>query len=406
MMRRGLAIAAMLGMLAQPAWAQADAYPRIETEIDLGFYGVGTTAAPDPARRGTGLFLFGTIGLGLHLTPEVSVQGAIAFEPAGAGGATGGFPDGGTIGFRRQTAFVDSLFVTWRPAEPLQLYAGRFDAPFGRGHGDFPGILPRLRADAVYSIGDSLGFGGGVTVLSDARLGTHDLSAAIFTLDRSALSSSLITRRRCCDERYERFNRNTAAQGGPGNTGRLDNAALALDGAGLGWLPGFSYHVGVLSRGAGRDGTAREWGYAAAARYEHRWSDAQSTLLFAEAIRFRNAGGRPRAEFAGLGIDPDTGDVVETLETEVIAERRDFTTLGLRHRIGPWRGAVAWQRDQRKRGLLPLPTESFVEVSAGRDLGGGFGLDLGYQHARQARPEDGRLGTGHAVLVRLAWTGF
>ncbi len=52
----------------------------------------------------------------------------------------------------------------------------------------------------------------------------------------------------------------------------------------------------------------------------------------------------------------------------------------------------------------PLPTENFFEVSVGRDLGHGFGLDVGYQYGRYAREEAGGLGTSHALLVRLGWT--
>ena len=36
------------------------------------------------------------------------------------------------------------------------------------------------------------------------RFGTHDISAAVFTLDRSALTGAYLTSRRCCSERYER----------------------------------------------------------------------------------------------------------------------------------------------------------------------------------------------------------
>jgi hypothetical protein len=401
---RRIALAAAL-LLAAPAAAQeVRLYPHLATEVDLGLYGVGTTSATDRARRGNSLYLFGEIAAGLHLAPGFSIQGVLAFEPIGEGDSTGALPGDSTTAFRRQSAFLEALFAEWRPVEGATFYAGRFTAPFGRGHHDFPGILPRVRAHEVSLIKDSLGFGGSLTVLSSPVLGEHDVSAAAFTLDRSFLSSTLLTRRRCCDERYERFSRNTAAQGGPGNTGQLDSFAVALDGDGFEWLPGFSYHLGLVSREAGRDGTAREWGYAAAIRYERRWSDAHRTLLFAEGIQFRNAGGRPLGEVTTFGLDPDSGEEVETVTDTPIRERRTFTTLGLRHQYGPWRGTVAWQRDQRKRSVEPLPTENYVEASVGRELGRGFGLDVGYQYGRYAREEAGGLGTSHSILFRLGWS--
>jgi hypothetical protein len=390
---RALLLAA--GLVASGTAAAQDGQTRIDphlaTEVDLGLYGVSTVAAPDAERRGTSAYLFGEVAAGLHLAPGLSIQGVLAFEPIGEGDSTGGMPGEGLTGFRRQSAFLEALFLEWRPREGTMLQAGRFVAPFGRGHHDFPGILTRVRAHEVSMIGDSLGIGGSLTLLSDPTLGEHDVSAAVFTLDRSPLSSTLLTRRRCCDERYERFSRNTAAQGGPGNTAQFENVALALDGDGIAALPGFSYHLGLVSRGAGQDGTAREWGYAAALRYQYRWTAEQSTLLFAEAVQFRNAGGKPIEEIDGGG-------------EAAVTERRTFTTLGVQHRHGPWRGTLAWQRDERRRDIAPLPTESYLEASVGREIGGGLAVDVGYQYGRYLREETGGLGTSHAILLRLGWT--
>src|SRR5690606_41884885 len=112
----------------------------------------------------------------------------------------------------------------------------------------FPGILPMIRAHEVSLVGESLGFGATWTIVADPRFGAHDLSAAVFTLDTTVLSSTGFTRRRCCEGEYERFARNTRAQGGPGNHGRLDNVAIALDGDRIPWLPDFAYHLAVASR--------------------------------------------------------------------------------------------------------------------------------------------------------------
>ncbi len=388
-------------LAAAPAFAQTPAapgaYPQLVGEVDMGFYGIGTWHSGEGRRDGTQGFLFGEIANGLHFTPNFSIQSVIHVEPVGEGE-----PNGGTIGFRRQGASLEALFADWRPAETLALYAGKFTAPFGRGHHDFPGVLTAIRAHETYMAGESLGFGGSWTFLSDPVLGEHDLSAAVFTLDTSFLSNTLITRRRCCVEGYERFERNTRQQGGPGNTGRLDNFAIALDGDGFGWLPNFSYHLAVMSRGAGQDGASREWGYAAGLRYEARWTPELRTLFFAEAVEFRNAGGRPRTEVeTEIGLDEAGEPILETAEVAV-SERRRFTTLGARTVWGPWRGTLAWQRDQRKNALSATPTENYVEVSVGREIGWGFGADLGYQFARYAREEGGR-GSSNAVVGVLRY---
>jgi hypothetical protein len=401
-----LATLAPLAATAQEVRPNAGFQPHLATEVDLGFYVVGTTRATDRERRGTSGYLYGEVAAGLHLAPNFSLQGVLAFEPIGEGDALGGAPDGGVTGFRRQSAFLEALFAEWRPTEDLTLQAGRFVAPFGRGHHDFPGILTRIRAHEVYAITDSLGGAATYTFLSGPMLGEHDISAAVFTLDRTALSSTFATRRRCCDERYERFNRNTRQQGGPANTGQADNAAIALDGDGFAWAPGLSYHLGVLTRGAGDDGTAREWGYTIGLRYEQRWSPTQRTLFFAESVQFRNAAARPRTEITLLSLDPDTGDEIEEILDGSIRERRSFTTLGLQHRIGEWRGTLAWQRDQRKRNVETLPTENYIEASVGTDLPYNFTIDAGYQYGRYAREDAAGLGTSHALLFRLGWRGL
>ncbi|GGG49518.1 hypothetical protein GCM10010964_40990 [Caldovatus sediminis] len=367
----------------------ASLYPQVSGEAALGLYAVGTYRATERARRGGDLFLFGEIAAGLHLSPHLSIQSVVKVEPIGERS-----PNAALRGFYAQAAFLQELRLDWRATDALQLYAGKFSAPFGRGFHDFPGILPPIRADEGYEVAEALGFGATWTVLADPRFGEHDLSAAVFTLDTTFLSSTAFTRRRCCEGEYERFARNTRAQGGPGNTGRLDNVAVALDGDRIPWLPDFAYHLAMVSRAPGRDGTAREWGYAVGLRYELRWGRDSRTRLFAEHVEFRNAGGRPRVE---IGIEDDMIEVP-------LAERRRFTTLGVQHHEGSWRAAAVWQRDQRKRSLEALPAGQWVEVSLGRDLGGGFGFDLGWQHARIAQ-EDGRRGEAQAVLAVLRWRG-
>jgi hypothetical protein len=369
--------------------SDASLHPHLEGEVDLGLYAIGTHRATERARRGGDLFLFGGITAGLHLSPHLSIRGVIKVEPIGERG-----PNGALRGFYAQAALLEELRIDWRAMDALRLYAGKFAAPFGRGYHDFPGILSLIRAEEGYEVAEALGFGATWRFIADPRFGEHDLSAAAFTLDTTFLSNTAITRRRCCEGKYDRFARNTRAQGGPGNTGRLDNVAAALDGDRIPWLPDFAYHLAVVSRAPGRDGTAREWGYAAGLRYEIRWDHDSRTRLFAEHVEFRNAGGRPRVE---IGIEDDMIEVP-------LAERRRFTTLGVQHHEGSWRAAAVWQRDQRKRSVEALPTEQWVEVSLGRDLGGGFGFDLGWQHARIGQ-EDGRRGEAQAVLAVLRWRG-
>ena len=387
---RGPLLAALL-LIATAARAQepglAVAYPQVSGEANLWLFSASRPRQAEGAARGTEIYLRGELLAGLHLSPQFSIQLGFHIEPIQETE-----PRGGVTAFRYFGGFVDSLYLEWRPTDTLRFELGKFTAPFGYGYHYFPGILPRWRAHETYWIREAVGVAGTWTFLSHPAWGEHDLSAAVFTLDRSPLSTTFGTRRRCCEVEAERYARTSAAVGGPGNTGRLNNVAIALDGDRFSWLPNFSYHAAVLSRGPGQDGTAREWGYAIGARYEHAWTRSLRTLFFTEHVEFRNAGGRP------LLADED-GNVSPA------AARRRFTTVGARTSYEGWRAALIWQRDQLKRSVEPVPTASYWELSVGRALGAGFGLDVGYQYARLGREEGGGRYDSHTILAMLSWRG-
>lgn len=397
------ALAAALLLAALPAMAQVTAtpastggvnlYPQIAGEADLRLFSLSTTSATDRRQRGTNIFARGEIATGLFLSPEWSIQNVIHIEPVGETE-----PNGGTAAFRYQAAYIEELRLDWRPTQRLSLYGGKFSAPFGRGHHDFPGLLLDVRAHEVYLIRESLGFGGTATVISDARFGEHDISAAVFGFDTSFLSETAFTRERCCERDFERFSRNTRRQGGAGNTGQMDSVVLAIDGDKMPFLPNTSYHLSLLSRGAGVDGTKRETGLAAGLRHEITWNRDLRTLLFAEFVQFRGAGGNPRE--AGPEILDDFGGSTGRFDEVTASERRRFTTVGAQTRSGPWRATIGLQRDERKRTENPVPRATYAEVSVGRDLPLNFRLDVGYQHTVGGEAKDDKQ---DAVIAVLGW---
>lgn len=381
MMRVAGAIALLASLLPAAAGAQE---VRLSGELAVNLFGVSNARAPDRARNFRDLYVKSELGATLQLAEGFSIQAIGKFEPLAGGPAN---PDRATDrGFQDQGGFIESLFGEWETTGWLTLRAGKFTAPFGYGHGAFPGIRLRDWAES-YEIAEGLGAGATLALVQDEDgWGTHRLTGAVFTLDTTALSSSFLTRKRFGRDEAERFSRASRAQGGPGNTGRLDNAALALEGERIGALPGFSYHLSLLSRAPGVDGTAREWGVAVGARQEIRWSEELTTLLFAEAVRFTNAGGRPR------------------VEDEVLRERRTITTLGARTSWGEWRGTLAWQTDARQRAGGGVPRESYTEISIGRELPFGFAADIGVSRTRYAR-DGGGAGNVDAALLLLSWRG-
>ena len=345
-------------------------------------YGIGTPYASEARRKGFSGFLFGHINPALHLTPEFSLQAFLHPDPAGD------FEPNGAVTFlRRQNVILEQLFGEWRPVEGLQLYAGKFNAPFGYGHEAFPGVLAAFRAHDIYLIREQVGMGVNWALPAPESWGEHTLSAAIFTLDTSFLANSLITRQRCCDPGFNRYVRTTLRQGGAGNTGQSDNVALSLEGKAIPALPGLTYNLGLLSRGPGKDGTRREWAWAAGLRYEHAWTEELRMLAFGEFVEFRNAEGNP--------LEQD-----ENGAERPVSERRRFFTIGAQLLIGAWRATLVWQRDAAKRSFNTLPTQNWLEISGGRELGWSFGLDVGYQYARFVR-DDRSPGEAHSIVGRL-----
>lgn len=367
---------------ARSGAADPQAYPRLTLEVDLNLYGIGTPYASEARRKGFSGFLFGHINPALHLTPEFSLQAFLHPDPAGD------FEPNGAVTFlRRQNVILEQLFGEWRPVEGLQLYAGKFNAPFGYGHEAFPGVLAAFRAHDIYLIREQVGMGVNWALPAPESWGEHTLSAAIFTLDTSFLANSLITRQRCCDPGFNRYVRTTLRQGGAGNTGQSDNVALSLEGKAIPALPGLTYNLGLLSRGPGKDGTRREWAWAAGLRYEHAWTEELRMLAFGEFVEFRNAEGNP--------LEQD-----ENGAERPVSERRRFFTIGAQLLIGAWRATLVWQRDAAKRSFNTLPTQNWLEISGGRELGWSFGLDVGYQYARFVR-DDRSPGEAHSIVGRL-----
>lgn len=368
--------------IGSPPPAEAPAYPRLSLDVDLNLYGIGTPSASSSRREGFSGFLFGHINPGLHLTPDVSLQAFIHPDPAGD------FEPNGAVTFlRRQNAILEQLFAEWRPAEGLQLYAGKFNAPFGYGYEFFPGVLASFRAHDVYLIREQVGAGANWTLPLPGDWGEHTVSAAVFTLDTSFLANSLVTRQRCCDPGFNRYVRTTLREGGAGNTGNLDNLALSVEGEAIPALPGLTYNLGLLSRGPGKDGTRREWAWAAGLRHAQAWTETLRSVVFGEVVEFRNADGNPL-------------EAAEDGSGRVLSERRRFSTLGAQVMLEPWRATLVWQREATRRSFDPLPTQDWLEVSGGRDLGHGFGLDIGYQYARQVQ-DDRSLGHSHSIVGRL-----
>lgn len=89
-MTRFAPVAVALGLLAAgaaPVHARAVrpgvGFPQFAGEVNLGLYTLGALGATERRQRGANSFLFGEVAAGLHLSPQLSIQGLAHVEPVG-----------------------------------------------------------------------------------------------------------------------------------------------------------------------------------------------------------------------------------------------------------------------------------------------------------------------------------
>ena len=230
---------------------------------------------------------------------------------------------------------------------PLTLTLGKFSARFGIGYEEVPGVYgDTLNADIELAerVGASLAWsfaGEGETA--------YTVTAGVFRTDTSFLSNSVLTER----------GRVLDADGEPGNTGGLENYALAFDADNAFGASGLLIHAGLLSL-QHDDGDDRHVAFVAGARWAIEMEDGAVLTPLAEYFR---------SDGATLPGTDELGD-----------GDQDLLTLGAGYAAGPWNTALVYGRSQIDAdmpGELAEQTD-FAQISAGYAFENGLGIDIGY----------------------------
>lgn len=184
-----------------------------------------------------------------RLAPRLAIYSDITLDQING-------PDPGDDSWFEQEGIFSSNLILQYSNQIVTLGGGQFTPNFGIANALAPGIYG---GDYVgdYSYDDQLGFFGALD-LGREQIGRHVFSGNLFTVDRTWLSDSIITRK----------GRTTASDGGPGNTGELDSFAITYDGIDVPIcdMPILQYQLGFISQGApDGDDTARQYGYVAGA---------------------------------------------------------------------------------------------------------------------------------------------
>lgn len=347
-----LSTAASKGADAQaPEAAPPETYPYIEGELELELGNDFVFRSTDDGNEINDLFLEGTLGLKIGLTPIFSVNAGLKLEPVEDPQP---FEDRhfGDIGL-----FVETLNLQ-ADIGPASISAGKIGPGFGKAWDVTPGIFGTDLAED-YELSEQVGFSAAYR-LETAAMGAHTLGGHVFFADTSALSDSIFTSR----------GRLSRSDGGAGNTGRLDNVSLTLDGEDMPGLPGFTYTLGYRHLSAGIGDAFDENGFVAGASKETALSSGLVVGLIGELAYFSHHGGT---------------------EDDAV-----YATSGVSLVSGPWHGELAASLRRFDFAGGGSQSDHLVQVSGGYEFDNGLDLSLGYGLTRDGGTDS------HVIGLRLA----
>lgn len=325
-----------LTAVVEPAGA-AEFEPFIVGALLLDMEDDWVIAANDPADETNSLYPVLNLATVFGLLPHTRINLGLTFKNAVEPVGNNYFADLGLYARYANVGFT---------VGELELFAGKFEPRFGRAWDITPGIYGNdLTTD--YQLIEMVGVGGTYSIGGGAG-GSHVLGASAFFADTTVLSESLFSNR----------GRLTLFDGGPANTGRLDNFTVTLDGSDIAAMPGLSYNLGFARLAAGRGDLADQTGYVLGLAKSTALTPRLTLTLNGEIAHFDNFGGTR-----------DDGTYY-TLAAELARER--------------WRGVLATTILERALAGGGSETTSLLQVSGGYTFDNGLDVDLGYAFTNEA----------------------
>ncbi|MGE0153869.1 MAG: hypothetical protein AB7R90_14730 [Reyranellaceae bacterium] len=293
--------------------------------------------------------LHGDANLGFYFIPELSLQSTLKVESVRD-------PRPGRDRYVSGTGlFLEQLYLDYE-SEHVGVYAGKFNPTFGMAWARLPELLIEEFSEE-YETTEMIGLGGSLTA-APSGFGRHQLNAAAFFVDTTFLHRSLFSSPKADDERASRLSHLRRRDGGPGNTGKLNNFSATLDGGDFDFAPGLFYHLGVRHLARGRTELKDETAYAVGLGWRIELADGAVLTPLVEYVRFGNFEGG--TETAGL------------------------LTAGLTLALEQWNIGLAGSRRHVNVAKADGPdvTDWMVGFNVGREIGHGFELGAGYRHEK------------------------
>jgi hypothetical protein len=336
-------------MLALTASAAAQEYPKFAADghIELRFDSFPRSDLADNERFD--LNLHGDANFGFYLMRELSLQTTLKVE------SVRDPRPGRDRTFKGTGLFAEQLYVDY-DSEHFGLYAGKFNPTFGMAWARLPELLREEFAEE-YETTEMIGLGGAVK-FAPAGLGKHEINAAAFFVDTTVLHRSLLSSPKAEDERTSRISHLRRRDGGPGNTGELNNFSVTLDGGQFEAAPGLFYHLGLRHLSRGRTELRDETAYAAGIGYRFAFADGTALTPLIEYVHFRNFEGG--------------------------TESANMLTVGLTLELERWTIGIAGARRHINVASIDGPdvTDWMAGFNVSREIGHRFELGAGYRHER------------------------
>ncbi len=283
-LRRMLCLFIALGalVLATPAWAAEE--PAAGSGWEAG--GTFTTKFQADISKARGaptrvsLYNDSELSFFANYGSVFSLNGDIKYERTRAPNLLSYYPDRNNV-FRSEAATLRQLYVTVRPTDKVELYAGKIHPAFGSAYKLMPGLFYPFATD--YEQDERLGFGASVGL---PLPGTPRLSVEVFKLDTTFLSNTVFSRPALNDPTAVRLLRYTHGQFGPSNTNGLRSVTAALRGGVAG--EGLAWQVSATHEATDQPGARAENGFSIGGVYDPT----------GEGIRIGDVGVTPFAEYA------------------------------------------------------------------------------------------------------------
>lgn len=343
----------LAGTAIAPAWAEdggAGTYPYVEGTLELSLGDDLVVSSGAPGDQINDLFFEGALEIRAGLFHWLAINAGLTLEPV--------LPPAPFMSrwFGDHGLYMDTLNVEIMLGN-FTITAGKFGPGFGTAWDVTPGIYGTGFAED-YETAEQIGFGAAYAI--ETSMGTHTIGANLFYADNTFLSDSLFTSR----------GQNAVAAGGVGNTGRLNNFSITLDGTDFPSLPGFSYHIGYRHLTAGIGDVADEHGFVLGLVKETELPNGVVLGVNGEVAYFDNYGG--------------------TLDNAY------YVTVGTSLQAGPWHGELAGTIRNVNFAAGGAMTDHLLQLSAGYGFDNGIDLSAGYAYVNAA-------GTpAHIVGLRLA----